>query len=122
MAKSSRDKSLLFHVEPSAYEGTLSRTKKPTESQDVARARDELFSHIHRCGVLRATPEQQEEWMQDTIEFMAERYPDLSPESLEELRAIGLRFCRPVIASQPAPAPAQTSEEGTDADAEAAAA
>lgn len=100
----------------------MSRTQKITDSQDFARARDELFSHIHRCGVLRASPEQQEEWMQDTIEFVSERYPELTPEALDELRAVGLRFCRPVIANQPEPAPAETQEEGTDADAEAAAA
>ena len=61
------------------------------------RARDELFSHIHRCEVIGADREQQEEWMDDTIEYMAERYPDLSDELLEELRALGLRFCQPVI-------------------------
>lgn len=60
-------------------------------------ARDELFSHIHRCEVIGADREQQEEWMDDTIEYMAERYPDLSDEQLEELRALGLRFCQPVI-------------------------
>lgn len=60
-------------------------------------ARDELFSHIHRCGVLRSTQEQQVEWMEDTMQYMAERFPELSPEQVGELREIGLRFCRPVI-------------------------
>ena len=64
---------------------------------DVERARDELFSHIHRCGVLRATAEHQVEWMDDTISYIAERYPDLTEEQLGELRTMGLRFCRPVI-------------------------
>ncbi len=61
------------------------------------RARDELFSHIHRCDVIGATEEQQIEWMDDTLQFMAERYPDLSQRELEELRTLGLRFCQPVI-------------------------
>lgn len=61
------------------------------------RARDELFSHIHRCEVIGATQDQQEEWMDDTIEYMAERYPDLNQEQLQELRNLGLRFCQPVI-------------------------
>ena len=61
------------------------------------RARDELFSHIHRCGVIGATEEQQIEWMDDTLNFMAERYPDLTKQELEELRVLGLRFCQPVI-------------------------
>jgi hypothetical protein len=76
------------------------RERKPSTPSVVDDARNELFSHIHRCGVLRATPEQQVEWMQDTIEFVGERFPALTPEQLEELKAIGLRFCQPVIANQ----------------------
>jgi hypothetical protein len=72
--------------------GRLARTDKIVE-----RARDELFSHIHRCGVLAATEEQQREWMEDTIGYMAERYPEIGSEQLEELKMVGLRFCQPVI-------------------------
>ena len=36
------------------------------------RARDELFSHINRCGVLEASDEQQREWMDDTLKFLEE--------------------------------------------------
>ncbi len=76
----------------------MSRQKKSgTNGRSLDEARDELFSHIHRCGVLRATEEQQLEWMDDTIEFLAERYPDLSDEQLGELKAIGMRFCRPAV-------------------------
>jgi hypothetical protein len=60
-------------------------------------ARDELFAHMNRCNVLRAAEDEQREWMNDTIDYMVERYPSLSAEQLEELRAIGLRFCAPVI-------------------------
>jgi len=67
------------------------------EKTAFERARDELFSHIHRCDVIGATEEQQIEWMDETMEFMAERYPDLSRTELEQLRALGLRFCQPVI-------------------------
>lgn len=67
------------------------------EKSTFDRARDELFSHIHRCEVIGADPEQQEEWMDDTIDYMAERYPDLTDDQLDELRALGLRFCQPVI-------------------------
>ena len=70
---------------------------RPTALDD---ARNELFSHIHRCGVLQATDEQQEEWMKDTVEFLGERYPSLTTQQLEELSAIGLRFCRPVIVNR----------------------
>lgn len=75
----------------------MSRNKDSAKSVDFDRARDELFNHIHRCGVLRATPDQQTEWMDETIEYMGECYASLSREQLGELRAMGLRFCRPVI-------------------------
>lgn len=61
------------------------------------RARDELFSHINRCGVLQAAAEDQEHWMDETMEYLAERYPDLSDLDLKELYTVGLRFCRPAI-------------------------
>jgi hypothetical protein len=60
-------------------------------------ARDELFSHIQRCGVLEAEEKEREEWMTDTIDYLAERYPALSPEELAKLRTIGDRYCRPAI-------------------------
>jgi hypothetical protein len=62
-------------------------------------ARNELFGHIHRCGVMQATREQQAEWMKDTIEFLQERFPALKERELKELESIGLRFCSPVIAN-----------------------
>lgn len=61
------------------------------------RARDELFSHINRCGVLQASPEDQKTWMGETIDYLAERYPDLSDLHLDQLHSIGLRFCQPAI-------------------------
>jgi len=60
-------------------------------------ARDELFAHVNRCNVLKASEEQQREWMEDTMDYMSERFPGLTPEQLGELREIGLRFCKPVI-------------------------
>ena len=72
---------------------------KPQRSSELDDARNELFSHIHRCGVMQATEEQQVEWMKDTIEFLGERYPSLTAQQLKELEGIGLRFCRPVINS-----------------------
>jgi hypothetical protein len=76
-------------------------------------ARNELFSHIHRCGVLRATPEQQTEWMKDTVEFLGERFTSLSDEKLNELEVIGMRFCSPVI---PHGAGDDAADEGTAAE------
>lgn len=78
------------------------RDRAPSSRPTVVdEARNELFSHIHRCAVLQATDEQQVEWMKDTIEFLHERYPALSAQQLKELETIGLRFCRPVIANAP---------------------
>jgi hypothetical protein len=67
------------------------------ERTALDRARDELFSHINRCGVLEATDDQQKEWMDDTLKFLEERYPDLSAKDLKELEQVGLRYCKPVI-------------------------
>ena len=88
----------------------LARGKRPQKSTfDIAR--DELFSHIHRCGVLKATDEQQREWMDDTMEFMAERYPELEPRELKDLEELGMRFCQPVIGRAPQHSAVSSSED-----------
>jgi hypothetical protein len=61
------------------------------------RARDELFSHINRCGVLKSSAEDQKQWMDETIEYIGERYPDLTDAELTELLGIGIHFCKPTI-------------------------
>jgi len=63
----------------------------------MARARDELFSHINRCGVLQAEEDDQQHWMDETIDYLAERYPELSDGDLQDLYSVGIRFCRPAI-------------------------
>src|SRR2546427_12171464 len=60
-------------------------------------ARDELFSHILRCGVLEAGPEHQKEWFDDTLLYLADRFADLTETELHELRVLGERYCRPVV-------------------------
>jgi hypothetical protein len=62
-----------------------------------AQARDELFSHINRCGVLSATDDDRTTWMNETIDYIGERYPDLVDPDLQELHAVGIRFCQPAI-------------------------
>ena len=71
------------------------RTTAPTTTFD--QARDELFSHILRCGVLEALPEHQKEWFDDTMQYIVERYEDLGEEQVAELRVLGERFCQPVV-------------------------
>ncbi|MGH7541028.1 MAG: hypothetical protein ACRELC_08520 [Gemmatimonadota bacterium] len=71
--------------------------KRKYEPTTLDRARDELFSHIQRCGVLEAEEEQRFEWLSDTVEYLAERYPDLGREELAKLRTMGERYCSPAI-------------------------
>lgn len=68
-------------------------------------ARNELFQHIIRCGVLQAAAEHQQEWFDETMTYLAERFPELEPGQIMELRATGLRFC----------APPRTAAESADA-------
>lgn len=60
-------------------------------------ARDELFSHIQRCDVLGAAEGDQGAWMDDTIAYMAERYPGLSATELAQLDTMGRRYMEPVV-------------------------
>lgn len=71
----------------------------------LERARDELFSHINRCGVLQAAEEDQRTWMDETIDYLGERYPDLTDTDLRQLHEIGMRFCKPAIARGSAAVP-----------------
>ena len=61
-------------------------------------ARDELFSHVLRCGVLEASQEHQKEWFDDTLLYLADRFADPTETELNELRVLGERYCRPVVA------------------------
>jgi len=73
--------------------------KKPRsapEAASFAQARDELFSHILRCGVIDALPEHQKDWFDDTMGYVGDRYDDLSKEELAQLRTLGERYCQPV--------------------------
>ena len=71
--------------------------REPQPKNSMDRARDELFSAIRQCGVIGAAEDEQAEWMAETLQFMVERYPDLSAADMEQLKLTGLRFCQPVI-------------------------
>lgn len=77
-------------------------TTPPSEPSLFDQARDELFSHILRCGVIEADAEQQKAWMDDTMQYLAERYADLTEEQLTDIRVLGDRFCKPVVRRQTA--------------------
>jgi hypothetical protein len=76
----------------------MSKSKSPRNNDEVAfaQARDELFSHVLRCGVIDALPEHQKDWFDDTMLYLADRYDTLSEEELAQLRVLGERFCQPV--------------------------
>ncbi len=61
------------------------------------RARDEFCSHVIRCDVLEAHMEDRLEWLAETMEYMAGRYPDLTELELAQLEVVGRRFVKPVI-------------------------
>ena len=87
------------------------KTQRDPEAVAFAQARDEMFSHILRCGVIDALPEHQKDWFDDTMLYLADRYDDLTEEELAQLRrwASGSRSrCsgrpRPSSPAQPEPA------------------
>jgi len=84
------------------------------KQEPMARARDELFSHIHRCGVLEADTADQDVWMTETVQYLGERYPDLRNKELAQLKAVGMQFCKPVISrlkrKHPASEPADSGD------------
>jgi hypothetical protein len=98
-------------------EGRLTKKKAaprtPAMPTALDQARDELFSHILRCGVLEAAAEHQKEWLDDTMQYIAERYSDLKPEELAQVRVLGDRFCQPVVkrAQVPEPEPVEVGQE-----------
>jgi hypothetical protein len=63
----------------------------------MTKARDELMSHTIRCDVLEAHPEDRVDWLQDTMDYMAGRYPQLTDLQLTRLEMIGTQFIKPVI-------------------------
>ena len=75
---------------------TKKKTHSTPEAASFAQARDELFSHILRCGVIDALPEHQKDWLDDTMGYVADRYEGLSKEELAQLRMLAERYCQPV--------------------------
>lgn len=58
-------------------------------------ARDEMFQHIMKCGVIGAVAEDQKDWFDGTMTYLLERYHELSPKQISELRVLGERFSQP---------------------------
>lgn len=58
-------------------------------------ARDELFQQIMQCGVIGCHPDDQKEWFDNTLQYLATRYTELKPTEVVELRTLGERFAQP---------------------------
>jgi hypothetical protein len=71
------------------------RKPESAEPTPFEAARDELFQHIMRCGVIGAEEEHQVEWFGETLAYLGEHYPDLSEQQLDELKTLGIRFVQP---------------------------
>ena len=74
---------------------TRYRSDVAPTAEPFAEARDEMFQHIMKCGVIGAAPEDQQEWFDGTMSYLAERYHELSQEQIAQLRVLGERFVQP---------------------------
>ena len=79
------------------------RRKEVVAPTPFEQARDEMFQHIMRCGVIGSAPEHQAEWFTDTMAYLGDRYPELGPTELAELRTLGDRFSQPPKRRQASP-------------------
>ena len=68
----------------------------PASTPPFEEARDELFQHIMRCGVVGTAEDDQKAWFDDTMQYMTDRFPELAAERIEELRKLGERFAQPL--------------------------
>lgn len=82
-------------------------------------ARDELFQHVMRCGVIGSAPEHRTEWFDETMKYLGERYHELSQKQLTDLRVLGERFAAPTVKRPTESVASVEPEVGTDADADA---
>lgn len=76
-------------------QNTKFRKQAPRIASALDTARDELFQHIMKCGVIDSDPAHQHEWFDNTIDYLRDRYHELSEAELGELRTLGERFAQP---------------------------
>jgi hypothetical protein len=72
-------------------------------------ARDEMFQHVMQCGVIGADPAHQGEWFDETMSYLSERFHELTPTQITELRTLGERFAQPAKGSTPPARPADAA-------------
>lgn len=73
----------------------IRRRRESTQPTPFEQARDEMFQHVMRCGVVGADTQHQSEWFTETMSYLADRYHELTPAEIAELRAMGERFVQP---------------------------
>lgn len=78
----------------------IKRRREVVEPTPFEQARDEMFQQVMRCGVIGADTLHQAEWFGETMAYLAERYHELTPAQIGELRLLGERFVQPPRASQ----------------------
>ena len=71
------------------------RREVATAAAPFEDARDEMFQHVMKCGVIGAAAEDQKEWFDSTMSYLADRYHELSEKEVGELRILGERFIQP---------------------------
>jgi iron-sulfur cluster repair protein YtfE (RIC family) len=74
---------------------SIRQTRTPSTPTAFEEARDELFQHIMRCGVVGAEQEDQQAWFSETMAYLTERYHELSGDQMTQLRTLGARFAQP---------------------------
>jgi hypothetical protein len=74
---------------------SIRQTRTPTIPSAFEEARDELFQHIMRCGVVGADHEDQVAWFSETMPYFTERYHELGEDQVKQLRTLGERFAQP---------------------------
>ena len=79
----------------------IRRRKESAQPTPFEQARDEMFQHIMRCGVVGADPAHQAEWFNETMAYLADRYHELAPADIADLRTMGERFVQPPKAAEP---------------------
>jgi iron-sulfur cluster repair protein YtfE (RIC family) len=74
---------------------SIRQTKTPSIPSAFEEARDELFQHIMRCGVVGADHDDQVAWFNETMPYFIERYHELGEDQIKQLRTLGERFSQP---------------------------
>lgn len=105
-----------MNLEPEEMSRQKNRGRPATAAPSpFDQARDEMFQHVMRCGVIGSALEHQAEWFDETMAFLAERYHELSKKQIADLRVLGERFAAPTVKQAAAAAALPPSDDSDDA-------